>query len=154
MPKFITLLSQGRPCPLHGTGEHKRSYIFIADLCRALDLVLHQGQLGSTYNIGSDHEMSNLETVRLLISLFRTYFPECLDPSKPDDAYVTFVRDRPFNDWHYRIDSSKLRRELHWEREWTDEREMFLETPRWYMSHKGYWDDEKLKPALKAHPFD
>ena len=81
IPKFISLLSQGRPCSLHGSGEHRRSFLYVTDVAQAFDVILHKGQNLHIYNIGSSEEMeiSNLQLAQTLISLFRQHYPDCLD---------------------------------------------------------------------------
>ena len=72
----------------------------MTDVADALITVLHRGEIGSIYNIGTDFEISNLQLARLLISEFET--------EKDPDQYLEFVQDRAFNDKRYAIDSSKM----------------------------------------------
>jgi dTDP-glucose 4,6-dehydratase len=46
IPKFIGLLHRKKPCYIHGTGEHKRSYLYVEDVARAFDIILHCGKPG------------------------------------------------------------------------------------------------------------
>ena len=39
--------------PVHGTGSSVRSYLYVTDVANAYILVLHKGQIGETYNIGT-----------------------------------------------------------------------------------------------------
>ena len=47
IPKFISLLKQKKPCPLHGDGKNQRSFLFVTDVADAFDLVLHKGEVGT-----------------------------------------------------------------------------------------------------------
>lgn len=64
----------------------------------ALDVIFHRGEVGETYNIGSNFEISNLEFASRLIRIFGY---------KMED-HVEFVQDRAFNDKRYGVDCSKL----------------------------------------------
>jgi dTDP-D-glucose 4,6-dehydratase len=90
IPKFINLLSRKQPCPLHGTGNNQRSFLHVDDVSNAFDIILHKGQNGSIYNIGSSFEYSNLEVAKMLIKAFGY---------KEENLYITHVKDRAFNDF-------------------------------------------------------
>ncbi len=72
--------------------------MFVEDVAEAFDVVLHRGTPGSIYNIGTDFEISNLETVKSVLGVFGFSIEE----------HIEFVRDRNINDKRYRIDSSRL----------------------------------------------
>merc|ERR1712232_208096 len=42
IPKFILLSAQGRPLPIHGSGDHRRSFLYVTDVAHALDIILHK----------------------------------------------------------------------------------------------------------------
>lgn len=108
IPKFINLLREGKKCTIHGDGNTIRNFIFVDDVCTAVDYIIKNGTFGQVYNIGSDHsyERSVIDVTKLLVKKI-----------KNDDNYenyVTFVDDRPFNDKRYLISNEKLK-ELGWE---------------------------------------
>lgn len=108
IPKFINLLRDGSKCTIHGNGETIRNFIFIDDVCTAIDYIINNGTFGQVYNIGSDHsyERSVMDVTKLLVKKI-----------KNDDDYTKYiinVDDRPFNDKRYLISNSKLK-ELGWE---------------------------------------
>jgi UDP-glucose 4,6-dehydratase len=84
---------------IHGDGSHTRRYIYATDVADAVHLILHSGQNGEVYNIGTTFEISNLELAKLLISKITKDAPE---------QRIEFVGDRQFNDRRYAIDSTKL----------------------------------------------
>src|SRR6185312_1272547 len=47
--------------PVYGDGCNVRDWLYVSDHCDALRLVLERGQVGATYNIGGDCELSNIE---------------------------------------------------------------------------------------------
>lgn len=141
IPKFITLLSQGKACPLHGDGSNLRSFLYVDDVSKAFDIILEKGEMGKTYNIGSHVELSNKEVLGILMKKFNL---------TDTDKYVKFVRDRAFNDRRYHIDTIALN-ELGWKQE-IDFDEGLGKTVQWYTTHPGYWNENTLLTATQAHP--
>ena len=110
IPRFLHLLKEGRPVTIQGDGTHKRAFLHVSDVCKALHCVLERGVLGEIYNVGADdnHEYSVSEITQLLIEMVH---PE--DASCPE-KWITFVDDRPFNDKRYYISNEKVKA-LGWE---------------------------------------
>ena len=52
IPKFTNQLARGRAVTLHGTGENTRNFLFVEDVARAFDCILHKAEIGKVYNIG------------------------------------------------------------------------------------------------------
>tara|TARA_Y100000590_G_scaffold143050_1_gene164212 strand:- start:21469 stop:22887 length:1419 start_codon:yes stop_codon:yes gene_type:complete len=107
IPKFINLLREGKKCTIHGKGETIRNFIFIDDVCTAVDYIINNGTFGQVYNIGSDHsyERSVIDVTKSLVKKI-----------KNDDDYTKYIEnidDRPFNDKRYLISNEKLK-ELGW----------------------------------------
>ena len=57
----------GGHCYIHGSGQHSRTYLYVADVANALDVILHRGEVGQVYNIGAGHEVNNLALAQDLI---------------------------------------------------------------------------------------
>jgi len=150
IPKFTNILSRGGSCPLHGNGKNRRSFLHVEDVARAFDVILHRGITGEIYNIGSEEEFENIDILNRLIKIFRERYPNCLNPSLPDSHYITFVRDRAFNDFRYHIDSSSLYA-LGWVREETSLDRGLEKTVQWYMENANHWPN--IESALAAHPY-
>lgn len=101
IPKFILQLLQGKPMTVHGTGETIRNFVFVHDVALAFERILFQGQVGAMYNIGCTNEHSVLDIARLLHEQIIGNYP-------PLHEWLTFVEDRPFNDYRYSVDSHAL----------------------------------------------
>jgi len=108
VPRVILRALRRRPVPVFGDGRHVRDWIHVEDHCRALLQVLLHGRPGEVYNVGGAQERSNLELVGAL-----------LDAVGAPRSLIVFVPDRPGHDFRYALDSTKLRRELHWTPRWT-----------------------------------
>jgi dTDP-glucose 4,6-dehydratase len=67
IPRFTTHLLKGLKCPIQGTGETRRNFIYVDDVCSAIDIIIDKGLLNNIYNIGSTYEYSVKEILNLLI---------------------------------------------------------------------------------------
>lgn len=152
----------GRKLPIHGNGSHKRSFMYIDDVIRAFDVILHKGLLGEIYNIATRDEHSTLEVVADLLVLFgKISRQQLLNNSHSTAAtkellkeWVEWVEDRPFNDFRYALSQSKLE-SLGW-RQTVGWEEGLLKTKQWYSqlisggNPSQYWSE--FNSALQPHP--
>ena len=138
IPKFICRLLRGKPCCIHGDGSNRRRYIFIDDLVRAMDLILHQGKVGEIYNIGTAFEISNLQLANYLIERISTLSSSEENPPESEEGMprkstshersqpeIEFVEDRAFNDYRYAIDFRRLS-EMGWREQVSFEEGIFV----------------------------
>ncbi|CAN6573854.1 unnamed protein product [Malus baccata var. baccata] len=138
IPKFILLAMQGKPLPIHGDGSNVRSYLYCEDVAEAFEVILHRGEVGHVYNIGTKKERRVVDVAREICQLFS------LNP----DTYVKFVENRPFNDQRYFLDDQKLK-SLGWS-ERTLWEEGLRKTMEWYVKNPQWWGD--VSGALLPHP--
>jgi dTDP-glucose 4,6-dehydratase len=130
IPLFITNALDDEPLPLYGDGLNVRDWLYVLDHCEAIDLMLRQGQDGEVYNVGGDHELTNLELTEGILDIL----------GKPREL-IQYVEDRPGHDRRYSLDCSKIRETGWYPRYRFDEA---LEgTVRWYADNRWWW--EKLK---------
>jgi dTDP-glucose 4,6-dehydratase len=106
IPRFIKLLRMNEKLTIHGTGQTRRNFIWAEDVARATDLVTREGSVNQIYNIGTSQEYSVMEVAAQLIALMK--------PGDQTDTWLTYVEDRPFNDFRYHLDCTKLS-QLGWE---------------------------------------
>lgn len=137
IPRQITnILSDIKP-KLYGTGEQVRDWIHVDDHNAAVLLILDKGVLGETYIIGADNDHVNNKMVIEQI---------CELMGKGRDWYE-HVNDRPGHDMRYAMDSSKLRRELGWQPQYTDTdtgmHDGLLQTIEWYTNNESWWRSQK-----------
>jgi len=138
IPLMILNAGAGKPLPVYGDGQNVRDWLYVEDHCRALRTVLAHGQVGETYNIGGRNEKKNLEIVEAICALLDELRPN--DRIVPHSQLVTFVKDRPGHDRRYAMDTRKIERELHWQRQETFESGIG-KTVRWYLEHEDWVRD-------------
>lgn len=140
IPKFVNQLLRGRPVTLHGDGSNTRNFLYVEDVARAFEVILHKAKPGEIYNVGGDNEISNVDVAKSLIKL--------LDLEEKEKELVTFVPDRKFNDLRYTINTGKLQK-LGWKEEmgWEEGLELTVE---WYKNYTDRFGN--IEDALVAHP--
>ncbi len=136
IPLMILNGLEGKPLPVYGKGQNIRDWLYVEDHVRALYVVLTQGQIGETYNIGGHNEKTNLEVVHQICALLDDLLPN--SPRRPFQQLITFVTDRPGHDLRYAIDACKIACELDWK-----PRESFesglRKTVQWYLENQTWW---------------
>jgi dTDP-glucose 4,6-dehydratase len=136
IPLMIINAISNKSLPIYGTGENIRDWLFVADHCDAIYLVVRNGEVGQTYNIGGNCEMQNIEIVNKICVILDEYYPNKNNKSYKNQ--IIFVKDRPGHDIRYAIDSTKIKREINWE-----PKENFntgiKKTIKWYLENKNWW---------------
>jgi len=136
IPLMILNALEGKPLPVYGQGENRRDWLYVDDHARALCLVLEQGKLGETYNIGGHNEKTNLEVVQTLCRILDERLPS--SKHKPHHQLISFVTDRPGHDLRYAIDASKIENNLGWKPQETFETGL-RKTVQWYLDNQNWW---------------
>ena len=138
IPLVILNALEGKPLPVYGDGMQIRDWLYVEDHAAAIWLVLRQGRVGETYNIGGLNEKPNIEIVNTICSLLDRKSPRT--DAKPYSSQITYVADRPGHDRRYAIDCSKIQKELGWA-----PRENFAtgiaKTVDWYLAHRDWAAD-------------
>lgn len=132
IPLMIVNGIRGKPLPIYGDGLNVRDWLYVGDHCAAIRVVLANGRIGETYNIGGNSEKSNLEVVGAVCAALDELHPG--SPTVPHDSLVTFVKDRPGHDRRYAIDASKIRQKLGWQPSQNFSAGI-RETVKWYLDH-------------------
>ncbi|NOY83276.1 MAG: dTDP-glucose 4,6-dehydratase [Nitrospirae bacterium] len=139
IPLMILNAKAGLPLPVYGRGQHVRDWLYVDDHVRALYRVLTKGQIGETYNIGGNNEMSNLGVVETLCTLM----DELLPSARPYKDLIQFVGDRPGHDLRYAIDASKIEKTLGWQPTETFKSGL-RKTVQWYLG-ASLWCEHVLE---------
>ena len=147
IPLMCINILLGKPLPVYGDGQNIRDWLYVEDHCRALDVVIHQGEPGETYNIGGNNEVKNIDLVRQICMLMDELAPDL--PVSPSKKLITFVKDRPGHDRRYAIDATKIKTELGWSPQETIEGGL-RRTVHWYLNNRDWWQP-LLSPEYQTY---
>jgi dTDP-glucose 4,6-dehydratase len=139
IPLMILNARDGKPLPVYGDGQNVRDWLYVADHCEAIALVLARGKPGETYNIGGWNEKPNLEIVHVVCDLVDEMAPRA-GGGGSRRGLITFVKDRPGHDRRYAMDARKIERELGWRPKETFESGI-RKTIRWYLENEEWVKD-------------
>jgi dTDP-glucose 4,6-dehydratase len=131
IPLAITNLLEGKKVPVYGDGRQVREWIYTEDHCSAVDTILHKGIEGEIYNIGTERELENLDTIKTILNVLGM-----------DESYIEFVKDRPAHDRRYSLDTSKLRNELRWSPQ-VEFEDGIRRTVEWFKNNESWWKEIK-----------
>ncbi len=126
IPLFTLRAVQKKSLTLHGKGQHVRDWLFVKDHCRAIDMILHNGKEGETYNIGSGMELPTVDIAGKILKLL----------GRPR-SLMTFIPDRPGNDLRYSLTTKKIEKELGWKPEFSFDNYL-AHTIQWYLNNPGW----------------
>ncbi len=136
--KLIPLVTlnalKGRSLPVYGDGKQIRDWLYVDDHARALYLVLTQGKIGETYNIGGFNEKMNIDVVKTICNTLNDLVEDKPDGISDFKQLITFVTDRAGHDVRYAIDATKINRELGWKPQETFETGI-RKTIEWYLEN-------------------
>jgi len=128
---FVTNLLEGKKVPLYGDGKNVRDWIHVDDHNEAVDVIIHNGQIGHTYAIGGDAEKSNYDLTMTI-----------LQHMGHGQDMIEYVKDRPGHDRRYAIQSHKIQAELGWKPRRTFDEGM-QHTIEWYKNNENWWKNVK-----------
>ena len=147
IPLMCINILMGKSLPVYGDGQNIRDWLYVGDHCRALDVVIHNGKPGETYNIGGNNEVKNIDLVNILCQLMDELAADL--PVFPSHQLITFVKDRPGHDRRYAINANKIKTQLGWTPAVTVQ-EGLRQTVEWYLSDREWWE-ALLSPEYKAY---
>jgi dTDP-glucose 4,6-dehydratase len=107
IPRFIQQLKNGEKVTIQGDGSCVRAFMYVSDTSDAFIKILENGKIGEIYNIGCDEgmEYSIMDVAKILI--------KDICQTEDYDKWITYIKDRPFNDQRYYISNQKLK-DLGW----------------------------------------
>lgn len=121
LPRFLELVAVGKPLPVHGDGEHTRSFVAMSDFCSALRAVASRGERNGTYNVAGTETYSILSVARMV-----------LDAVPDPVAGVEFTNSRPSNNSRANVSTDAISA-LGWRAE-TSLRNEMKSLAAWYRS--------------------
>ena len=136
IPLIIANCIDEKPLPLYGEGLNIRDWLYVEDHCNAIDRVIHQGQIGETYNIGGNNEIRNIDIVKTVCTILDEIKPRINGGTYTE--LIIFVKDRPGHDFRYAIDANKIINDLGWTPKETFETGI-RKTIQWYLNNEDWW---------------
>lgn len=135
IPRFITSCLLDEPMTVHGDGQARRDFLFVADLCDALDRIMHRDALSELYgevvNFGTGRDISVLEIARRVAAMM----------GKPEHPIV-FIGDRPGQVFRHTCDAAKALELLDW-RAATAFENGLRRCIDWYTAHPNWWNPQR-----------
>ena len=107
---------------IHGSGESRRRYLWIADVIKALLIMSEKVQKSEIYNIGHHNSYSNNEIAQMIGDYLGL------------KDFISHEDDRVYNDKIYPCDSSKIELDFGWKPSKNLE-DVLPETIEWYRSN-------------------
>ena len=141
IPLTITNILRGKKIPIYGNGLNIRDWLFVLDHCSAIETIIQKANPGSTFCIGGNNELKNVEVVEQICHLIDDFAPRLnieLHKSKSIDL-ISYVEDRLGHDKRYAIDSSKLSNELNWKPKIKFAEGLKI-TVKWYLENIRWWE--------------
>lgn len=138
IPLVVCNALERKSLPIYGDGKQVRDWLFVQDHCRALELVLRQGAIGETYNIGGGNEFSNIDIVQKICAILELERP--LTPNDEIEKYadlIEYVADRLGHDTRYAVNSDKIQKQLNWKP--LEQFDLALaKTVKWYVNNQDW----------------
>ncbi len=136
IPRVIHNALKGIEIPIYGNGLNIRDWLYIEDHLDGILLAALKGDVGDSYCIGGDGELTNLELVHSICN----YLDKNVPKKNSYKNQIKFVEDRLGHDFRYCIDSTLIRKKLNWKP--TNKLSVSLEkTFQWYIDNQKWCMD-------------
>lgn len=136
IPLFITNILNNKKLTLYGSGDNIRDWLYVVDHIRGIEAIIEKGEIGETYCLGGNNELTNKEITNYILENF-----------KASQDIVEHVSDRPGHDFRYAIDYTRAEKELGW-RPITEFETGLSETIQWYRDNRGWWEPLVIKTQV------
>jgi len=130
IPVIILKALKNKKIPVYGKGKQIREWLHVSDCAKAIHLILKNGKIGSTYNIGSYFDRPNIVTAKTILRHLGK-----------SEKLIQFVKDRPGHDFRYSVDCSLLRT-LGWKPQ-IGFNKGIKETIQWYNEHRKWLENKR-----------
>jgi len=149
IPLILINILHGKSLPIYGDGLNIRDWLYVDDHARGIDLIIKQGRVGETYNIGGHNEWTNIDIVNLVCELMDERYAEDTNmreawadspaaKGKKSNSLITYVKDRLGHDHRYAIDATKTTAELSYKPVESFESGI-RKTVQWYLDNEAWW---------------
>jgi len=139
IPKLIYNIINNKPMPIYGKGRNSREWIHVQDHCKALLKIFLRGKVGESYNVGSNHNIQNIDVARKLLGIAKKNSFVIGNKVK-----IIFVKDRPGHDFRYALNSNKILKKLRWKTK-ISLYDGLSQTLDWYVNNKSFFNSVSKK---------
>lgn len=139
VPRFITSCILNEPIRVHGDGSAARDYVFIEDVCMAIDMIMHadiKKVSGEVFNVASGVHRSMLSIAQDVARLMGK-----------DESIITFVGERPGQVFRHTGDITKIKKMLGWNPAVALENGL-KKTIQWYKENRRWWERQLWMRAV------
>jgi dTDP-glucose 4,6-dehydratase len=139
IPRFITSCILNEPIRIHGDGSASRDYVFVEDLCEALDQIMHSDLLkvkGEVFNVASGIHRSILSIAKDVVRLMGK-----------EESIIEFVGDRPGQVFRHTGDINKMKECFEWKPKVSWEKGL-RKTIEWYRNNRQWWEKQLWMRAV------
>lgn len=133
VPRFITSVMLNEPLTVHGDGSAARDFVFVEDVCRGIDSILHSkndGVNGQVFNLASAEHRSIKAIAEDILRLMEA--PQSL---------ITYTGERPGQVIRHSGDATKIKQHVGWEPQVSWE-EGLARTIDWYKNNRNCWQHQ------------
>jgi len=139
IPKLIFNILHNKSLPIYGHGKNSREWMHVQDHCEALLSIFLKGSLGESYNIGSGHNIKNIDLAKKLLKIAKKKSPKIGKKVK-----IKFVKDRPGHDFRYALNNKKILKKLKWKSKISLD-EGLSKTFEWYNYNRSFFSKTSKK---------
>ncbi|HVV39391.1 MAG TPA: GDP-mannose 4,6-dehydratase [Candidatus Paceibacterota bacterium] len=132
-PRFITSALLGEELTVHGSGTYSRDFMYVEDLARALDLIVHAPRakvVGEVFNVGSGKALPIIDLATMIVQM--TGYKK---------SAIKHVGDRPGQVSNFAADYGKIQKRLNWKPE-VSIQEGLARTIEWYRANRPIWEKQ------------
>ena len=133
IPLTILNAMDGKRLPIYGDGLQIRDWVHVRDHCDAVFLILENGVVGESYNIGGRNQPTNISIVKRICAILDNLCAK----DYPHENLIKFVTDRAGHDRRYAMDCSKIETSLGWKPA-IDIEEGLFQTVKWYIENSDW----------------
>jgi len=139
IPKLIYNILNNKPLPIYGKGKNSREWIYVTDHCEALLKIFFNGNIGETYNVGSNQNINNINLTKKLLKIAKKKSFKINKKVK-----ILYVKDRPGHDFRYALNSNKILKKIRWKSKISLNKGL-SQTFDWYASNKAFFNSVSKK---------
>lgn len=139
IPLTLNKLIQKDKIPVYGDGSNIRDWIHVQDHNLAIIKILQNGNIGETYNISGNNELTNLNLIHKICNYFNIINNDNFEYLN----LIEFVNDRPAHDFRYALSAKKITKKINWKPKINFDTGL-KSTIKWYINNQK-WVNNTLK---------